>query len=248
VFGELLRAHLQPILERFQFVLCNRKTEASAFDLLNAIYMHLPIELYQPHLKTLMTVLLTRLQSSKSPKFKKDFVISCSLCGHRNATNLLSQLLNEIQPGLLSNLLANVWMPVLKMSLKLDERKVCAMGMGKLMALDEVKQNPQLFVGCCAALVNVLGLNPSSGTAVVEEGSDDELAPPDGGAGLECEASFSKLRNTDLPGAQGGLAPDIPDLHAAAKALMKPQFGQAVLQLAQGNPELQPLATFFASA
>jgi len=244
VFAELLRTHLQPILERFQFVLCNRKTEASAFDLVNAIYMHLPVELYQQHLKTLMTVLLTRLQSSKSPKYKRDFVISCSLFAHRNSTNLLPQVLNEIQPGLLSNILANVWVPVLKMSLKLDERKVCAMGMSKLLALDEVKQNPQLLSSCCVGLVNVLGLLPSAGSTLGEEASDDELGPPDGGAGLECEAAFSKLRNTDLPGAQGGLAPDIPDLHGAAKALLKPQLGPVIMQLVQANQELQPLGVF----
>jgi len=243
VFGELLRTHLQAILERFQFVLCNRKTESSAFDLANAIYMHMPLGFYQQHFKTLVTVLLNRLQSSKSPKLQRDFVVSCSLFVHRSAGNVFPQVLNEIQPGLLGNILANVWLPVLKMSLKLDERKVCAVALARLMVLDDVRGNAQLLLGCCGGLVHVLGLQPSAGTTLAEEASDEE-ALPDGGAGLEYEAAFSKLRNTDLPGAQSGLAPDIPDLPGAVKALLKPQFSAVAAQMAQTNPDVQPLAAF----
>jgi exportin-2 (importin alpha re-exporter) len=143
VFGDLLRAHLQQILERFQFVLCNRKTEASAFELLTTMYVYLPLEFYQQHVKTLLTVLLTRLQSSKSPKFTKDFVVSCSLFVHRDPGNTFPAALNEIQQGLLINLLSQFWLPACKMSLRLDERKVCAMGMCKLLAQDSVRTNPQ---------------------------------------------------------------------------------------------------------
>eukprot|EP00446_Apocalathium_sp_SHHI-4_P008304 CAMPEP_0177163592 /NCGR_PEP_ID=MMETSP0367-20130122/6494_1 /TAXON_ID=447022 ORGANISM="Scrippsiella hangoei-like, Strain SHHI-4" /NCGR_SAMPLE_ID=MMETSP0367 /ASSEMBLY_ACC=CAM_ASM_000362 /LENGTH=1049 /DNA_ID=CAMNT_0018609427 /DNA_START=1 /DNA_END=3147 /DNA_ORIENTATION=+ len=242
-FAELLRSHMEAILMRFQFILCNRKTEASAMDLLNSMYMHLPIEFYQQHFKTLITVVLSRLQSSKSPKLQRDFVISCSLFMHRSPSNLLPQAMNEIQAGLLLNILGSVWMTVLKMSLKLDERKVCTLGLAKLMALDEVKQNPQLLNSCCVSLVALLNLLPATGK-VEEEGSDDDAPLADMGAGLEFEVSFSKLRNTDLPGAQSGLAPDVPDLHAAAKAVLKPNFGPAVMQLAQANAELQPLANF----
>lgn len=244
IFAELLRAHLQSILERFQFVLMNRKTESGAFDLLNAIYMYLPFEFYQQHFKTLMTVLLTRLQRGKSPKFQRDFVVSCSLFMHRSSTNILPQVLNEIQPGLLTNMLANVWMPSLKVSLRLDERKVCTLALAKLMLLDEVRQNAQLVSACCSALILLLGLTPSVTAAIAEEASDDEAVPANGGAGLEYEVSFSKLRNADLPGAQAGLAPDVPDLHGAAKALLRPRLGAAVAQLAQVQAELYPLALF----
>lgn len=243
-FGELLRTHLQAILERFQFILCNRKTESSAFELLNAMYMHLPLELYGQHFKTLLTVLLTRLQSAKSPKLQRDFVISCSLFLHRSATNALPQALEEIQPGLLTNLVVSVWTPVLKMSLRLDERKVCAMGVTKLIAIDQIRQNPQALTGCCTGLVHLLGLMPSATAVGDAELSEEEAPVKDGGAGLEYEVSFSKLRNTDVPGAASGLAPDIPDLHSAVKAVLRPGFSAPVAQLAQTCPELQPLAIF----
>lgn len=242
IFGELLRAQMQAIMERFQFVLCNRKTEASAFDLLNALYLYLPVEFYQQFLKTLLTVLLTRLQSSKSPKFQRDFVVSSSLCIHRNQTNLLPAALNEIQAGLLGNLLGSKWLPVLKMPLRLDERKVCVMALAKLLVLDEIKQNAQLLVQCCGAIISLLGLNPNSAVAVVEEGSDDE--EPTNGMGQEYEVSFNKLRNTDLPGAAAGLAPDVPDIHNTAKAALKPLLGPVIMQLVPNCPDLQLLAVF----
>jgi len=244
VFADLLRSHMQALLERFQFVLSNRRTEVSALELLNSMYVNLPMDFYQQYFKTLMTVLLTRLQNTKSPRFKKDFVISCSLCLHRCSPNVLPAVLNEIQPGLLSNLVMGVWLPVTKNALKLDERKICSVGLVKLMAQDEVRQNQPLLSACCAALVTLLGLTPTSVAAIAEEaGSDDEGAPADGGAGLDFEVSFNKLKNTDLPGAAGGLAPDVPDLHAATKAMLQQQL-PVIGNLVQANPDLHPLAGF----
>merc|ERR1712178_126907 len=107
------------------------------------------------------------------------------------------------------------------MQLRLDERKVCAMALCRIICLDEVRNNQQAFGGCCACLVSLLGLTPSV-TAQEEPASDEELPLVDGGAGLDYEVSFSKLRNTDLPGAAAGLAPDVVDLHAAAKQLLTP--------------------------
>jgi exportin-2 (importin alpha re-exporter) len=244
VFAAMLGQHMESILERFQFVLQNRKTESQAFDLVNAMYAHLPLEIYQKYFQTLVTVLLTRLQNSKSPKFQKEFVVSLSLFMHRDrspAPGVLPGVLNSIQAGLLVNLLSSIWLNVLKTSLRLDERKVCTLAMAKIMMVDEVRKNPQAVAGCGSALISLLGLLPSTTAGVTEE-SDDEL-PVDGGAGLEYEVSFNKLRNTDLPGAMAGLAPDVPDLPAAAKQVLLPQAA-VINQLAQSQPELQPLARF----
>jgi len=242
-FADMLRTHMQAILERFQFILMNRKTEVAALDLLNAMYQYLPIEFYQPFLKTLITVLLTRLQSSKSPKFKRDFVVSCSLCIHKNPSVIA--LFNEIQAGLLSNLVLNVWPPVLQMPLKTDERKVCTMAVAKLLSMEEMRQNTQLVGACSLGLVHLLGLSSSNTKSKMngDDGSDDEPVE-NGGAGQEYEVSFNKLQNTDLPGAAAGLAPDVPELQSAAKAALKPVLGGAVMQLASASADLQPLAVF----
>jgi len=183
--------------------------------------------------------LLSRLHTTKSPKFKKDVIISFSLFTHRDPNNALPKVLNEIQAGLAVQLLSHVWLPLLPSCNKLDERKVCTVGLAKFMAIDEIRQNPVVFGDCCVALVSLCGLLPTSGQSL-EEDTDDE-APENGGAGLEFEVTFSRLRNTDLPGAAAGLAPDIPNLHAAAQTLLRPMM-PAVLQLAQTRAELQPLA------
>eukprot|EP00403_Amphidinium_massartii_P029859 CAMPEP_0178390178 /NCGR_PEP_ID=MMETSP0689_2-20121128/10510_1 /TAXON_ID=160604 /ORGANISM="Amphidinium massartii, Strain CS-259" /LENGTH=939 /DNA_ID=CAMNT_0020010675 /DNA_START=68 /DNA_END=2887 /DNA_ORIENTATION=+ len=242
-FAELLRSNMQALLERFQFLLNNRKTEASAMDLLNCMYMQLPLELYQQYFRTLVTVVLTRLQAGKSPQFKKLAVVSFSVFVHKHPNNVLPQVFSEIQPQLLSQMLPGIWLPALAMSLKWDERKVCGVALARLMGCDEVRQNPQLLSTCCVAMVNLLGLVPSSEVPVEDGASDDEQPPANGGAGLEFEVSFSKLRNTDLPGASAGLAPDIPDLPAAAKALLAP-LASSIAQCASLNIEVQPLARF----
>merc|ERR1719347_2039252 len=107
--------------------------------------MHLPLEFYQGQFKTLVTVLLKRLHDGKSPKLRRDFVVSSSVFIHKNSANVFSQVLNEVQQGLLVNLITGVWGPVLQMTLRLDERKVCIMAIAKLVGIDEVRQNPQLL-------------------------------------------------------------------------------------------------------
>merc|ERR1712087_1042651 len=157
---------------------------------------------------------------------------------------VLPGVVAEIQAGLLATLLSNVWLPALKMALRFDERKVCAMGIVKLMGVAEIAQNPQLMSGCFSALVTLLGLMSSTSVKhSAEDGSDDEGGPADGGAGLDYEVSFNKLRNTDLPGAAAGLAPDVVDLPNAVKAALQPQRG-VLTQLAQAHAELQPLLVF----
>lgn len=241
VFGELLKANMQSILERVQFVISNNRTESSGFDLINSMYLHLPFEFYQQHLKTLVTVLLTRLQQKKQGKFQKDFTTSCSVLVHKTPAGVFPQLMGEIQAGLLVNILTSMWLPSMKMPRSVDERKVCAVALAKLMSHAEISQNQQVFGQCCLALISLLGLLPSTQLSVEEESDDD--APPDLGAGLDYEVSFNKLKNTDLPGSSSSLAPDVPDLHAGVKALLAPAAA-SVAQLATQSGDLQPLAQF----
>lgn len=129
------------------------------------------------------------------------------------------------------------------MALHLDERKVCTLGLAKLMAQDEVRQNQAIFSGCCESLVGLLGLQSSATATVRAEASDDEAPLENGGAGLEYEISFNKLQNTDLPGAAAGLAPDVQDLPAAVKPLLQPHL-PAIMQIIQVKPEFQALVGF----
>lgn len=219
-------------------LLFNRKTEGDALDLLNAVYLHLPIELYQQHFKDLLMVLLRRVHSSKSSFFRKCFVINCCLFCHHQKALTFATVLNEIQSGMIPALLTQIWLPIFKTSLKHDERKVCTLGLMKLMSHDSIKQNGELLSGCYSSIVSMLGLGPSTALSVVEEPSDCEDTH-DGAF----EVSFNKLRNTDLPNLSASLAPDIPDLHAAAKAGLSPMKPN-IMQLAQAHSELNPLLLF----
>jgi hypothetical protein len=86
-------------------------------------------------------------------------------------------------------------------------------------------------------------LTQSATSSLPDDPSDDEAPLVDGGAGLDYEVSYSKLKNTDLPGSAAGLAPDIPDLPVAVKALLAPHR-QAIAQVVQTSTELQPLGPF----
>jgi exportin-2 (importin alpha re-exporter) len=236
-FAQVLQSNMQAIMERVQFVLCNKRTESSGFALINAMFLHLPLEFYQSYLKMLVTVVLTRLQSAKTSKFKKDFTVCMSVLVHRHRTSpaLIPQVFEEIQAGLFMQMFPQVWLPSLGLpSMKMDERKVCTLALARLMHHEVIGSNPEVFGRCCMNLIQLLGLLPSTAVGM-EDNSDDEHHDC---MALEYEATFSKLRNTDLPGCGGGLAPDIPgDAHEPAHALLKP-LSSKIAGLASGNSEL----------
>merc|ERR1712072_203559 len=103
------------------------------------------------------------------------------------------------------------------------------------MGHDGIGSSPEVFGRCCMSLIQLLGLLPSTAVGM-EDNSDDEHHTES--MALEYEATFSKLRNTDLPGCVRGLAPDIPgDFHEPAQALLKP-LSSKIAGLASTNGEL----------
>ena len=75
--------------------------------LCRALY-DLPRSLFSPlHAQ----VMLMRLQGSPTVKFKRALIRSMSLFVHQHGYAMLEQVLNQIQPGMIDQLLTNVWLP-----------------------------------------------------------------------------------------------------------------------------------------
>ena len=79
-FQSLLQQNISEVLKRFESTLNSRKTEGMAFDLLGALFAHLPLHMYQGQLDTVFKVALTALMSRKSEiRLKKHFVLAMSI-------------------------------------------------------------------------------------------------------------------------------------------------------------------------
>eukprot|EP00445_Apocalathium_hangoei_P036695 CAMPEP_0203945012 /NCGR_PEP_ID=MMETSP0359-20131031/80633_1 /ASSEMBLY_ACC=CAM_ASM_000338 /TAXON_ID=268821 /ORGANISM="Scrippsiella Hangoei, Strain SHTV-5" /LENGTH=974 /DNA_ID=CAMNT_0050876113 /DNA_START=78 /DNA_END=2998 /DNA_ORIENTATION=+ len=157
VFGTVLRDGMQTIFERFQYALGHQKLGGSAFALLNAILRYLPPDFYHQYFHIAITLSLGHLQGKKYPELEKEFVISMSLfVWMQQDPQALPRMLEQIQPGLLLQIVKNIWLPSAPKVLLLQRRKVCVVGLARLMTCTEIHSNPQVLGPCCECLAGLL--------------------------------------------------------------------------------------------
>merc|ERR550537_139097 len=236
-FPAVLQQHLDTVLQRFQFVLSHRRLESYAFVLLNALFRHVPAQVYSAKFQQLVQVLLTRLQTKKTPKMMKDFALAMSIFVNISGDHTLPNTLNQIQPGLTQNILLHVWLPSCKTVKPSDEKKVMALALARLMTHPEIAGNAQHFQACLEALAALIG------PGALEEKEEEKEKLLD--AGQEYEVAFSKLSSTET--AQSRL-PDPGDVLQQAKQLLaphKPTIAQVVQMAGPANPALNQLGAIF---
>jgi len=228
---DLLVANLEQILQRFQFVLGHRRLESYGFDLISALFRLVPIDIYEPRLKDLVQVLLTKIHTKKTPKMQKDFALSLSIFVFASNDHRLCTVLNAIQPGLVTNVLQHLWFPALSTLRDSSEKRIAALAVGRLLSFPEVATNAALFQ---QGLESVSALLCNS--AAKDDEEDEELDD----MAQEFEVAFAKLHSTDTAASR---FPDVGYVRAGMKQLLAPQ-ASSFQQVVAANPGLQPLAQY----
>jgi exportin-2 (importin alpha re-exporter) len=205
--GELTQS-LNPILGVFQKLLSLKATEGSAFDLLSSAIVHFPQEAMQPRLGTIFQLILTKLMSSKTPKYTRLVTQFFALFVGKFGGQAFVDSINVMQNGLAINLLAQVWNPrILKdPPVQRMEAKVQVIGITKLLcetpALLADANGQGIWAQTLAGLVTVLTSASFKATATEVDVDDDVLE-------TQYDAQYSKLANA---GAKvEDLFPEVPD-------------------------------------
>jgi exportin-2 (importin alpha re-exporter) len=106
--------HLTPMLGIWQKLNSAKATESSGFELISSLTQYVPHESLEPSLFTVLQLILTRLQGTKSNLYpirsSQYFALFCGLYGGQKFV----ELLNKMQRGLALMLLANSWLPKLQ--------------------------------------------------------------------------------------------------------------------------------------
>jgi len=142
-------------------------------------------------MKTIFTLVFTRLQKDKTLKFIKSFLVFLALFIGKHGANLVLELIDQVQPNLFMNILGSLWIPNITKVNGPIERKMVAVSMTKLIA-ECPKMLVQPYVASWPELLRI--------TIEVLEGHEDETVPPDMGD-IEAEESsgystaFSQLVN-----------------------------------------------------
>jgi exportin-2 (importin alpha re-exporter) len=228
--GELT-SFINPILGVFQKLLSLKATEANAFDLLASVIVHFPQETMEPRLGTIFQLLLTKLQSSKTPKYTRLVTQFFALFVGKFSAQVFVDRLNTMQNGLAITLLVQVWNPrILKdPPVQRMEAKVQVIGLTKLLcempSLLADNNGQQIWCQTLAGLVTVLTSATFKSGATEAEVDDDVLD-------TQYDAQFSKLASTGVK--VEDLFPEVPDSSAT--------FVQSIQRLSASHPGmLMPL-------
>ncbi|KAJ1936744.1 importin-alpha export receptor, partial [Linderina pennispora] len=138
---------LAPILGVFQKLIASKANDHLGFNLLLAITQFTPTESFKQYLRPVVTLCLTRLQSSRTGKFTRNYVhylgsLMCKDPQSGAGVELLYSTMEQIQPGLFANVLQNVLLEAIPRVIGAVERKVTVVGFGLLVASAQFQSNP----------------------------------------------------------------------------------------------------------
>ncbi|KAJ1736097.1 importin-alpha export receptor [Coemansia sp. Benny D160-2] len=139
--------HLQPILGVFQKLIASRANDHHGFGLLLAATQFTPADSVRQFLKPVLTLCLTRLQTSRTAKFTRNLVhyVASVLCIEPQSgagVAMLVDAMNGIQPGLFASVLQNVMLEAIPTVVGRIDRKTVAVGFGLLVASSRFQGDP----------------------------------------------------------------------------------------------------------
>ncbi|KAJ2236393.1 importin-alpha export receptor [Coemansia sp. RSA 1286] len=183
---------LQPILGVFQRLIASRANDHHGFALLLAITQFTPPDALAQFLKPILTLCLTRLQSSRTAKFTRSFVhyAASVLCiGAHEATGVtvFFDAMDAIQPGLLATLLGNVLIEAMPTVIGRVERKAVVVGFS-LMVVSARFQSAPAYVPLTAPVLKQLA-DMLMDTTVTETKAVAEKSTVDGSSTAVAAAS-----------------------------------------------------------
>ena len=106
------------------------------FELLQAVLKFIPAETLRPYMKSIVTMLLTRLQTGRTDKYTYElvrfFMFVCALNVNSMTPDFLLVAVEDVQPQLWSQLLGNIFLPQISKIVPKD-RKIVIVGLIKML-------------------------------------------------------------------------------------------------------------------
>ncbi|MDP2439100.1 MAG: hypothetical protein Q8P67_25415 [archaeon] len=126
---------LEGILGVFQKLISSRSLDHEGFYLMEAIVEYLPPRVLDPYIPTILKVLVGRLQlkASKTPKYVRCMIIFLSLMIAKQGGDFVVKHLDATIDRLTEKFLLSQWIPVVQTVSGRLERKICIIGMTKLL-------------------------------------------------------------------------------------------------------------------
>ncbi|WFD03613.1 importin-alpha export receptor [Malassezia obtusa] len=183
--------HVEAFLGIYQKLISSRLNDVFGFALLQALLRHLPASVMAQYQQPILTLMLMRLQSSKTEKFSQHFVMFVGVyCGVQQDAypEQVVQAFESVQPGLFAQIMQNVVVPDLG-KLAEKQRFNVAAGLIRLLAESPSMLGAQAVVWP-TILAGVLGMLSTAAHAGDANEDEEQVAELDEQG---FQASFSQL-------------------------------------------------------
>jgi len=198
--------HLQAVLGVFQKLLSSKAHGHEAFYILNALVTHVDLASLTQYLPHIWGLLFQKLQSARTTRYVRSLLVFLGVFIAKHGCEATSASIDAVQPGLLTMLVQQVWVPSCQTVQGKYEEKIIAVGGAKILA-DYNALPSDVWCSLLFATVTALESISSSGgggapTTIMGNGSATAM---NGGAGGTEEgddfefsgysAAYAKLHN-----------------------------------------------------
>uniref|UniRef100_UPI0035900396 exportin-2 n=1 Tax=Myxine glutinosa TaxID=7769 RepID=UPI0035900396 len=183
------------LLGVFQKLVASKVNDHQGFYLLDSIVEYMPASVINEYKKQIFILLFQRLQSSKTTKFIKSFLVFINLFCVKYGAIALLELIDSIQPSLFGMVLEKVLVPEVQKVSGTVERKICAVGMTRILTECPAMMNSgysKLWSPVLQALVSLFELPEDDSAPCDEHFIEVEESPG-------YQAAFSQLAFAGRP-------------------------------------------------
>uniref|UniRef100_A0A8C2KFT1 Exportin-2 n=1 Tax=Cyprinus carpio TaxID=7962 RepID=A0A8C2KFT1_CYPCA len=121
------------LLGVFQKLIASKANDHQGFYLLNSIVEHMPPDSITQYRKQIFILLFQRLQSSKTTKFVKSFLVFINLYCVKYGAIALQEIFDSIQPKMFGMVVEKIIIPEVQKVSGQVEKKICAVGITKIL-------------------------------------------------------------------------------------------------------------------
>ena len=200
----LIGKHLEGILGIFQELLSVKVHETYAFRLINQLYKNIALidaNGLSPYIFTILDLQLRRMKlmmkDSKTPKYCRLFIHSLFLYSTVYGSNALYNILDKMDPGLLVELITNVWTHnrLACTHLEMIEIQELVVGATKMLCDSPITTSQPLV--WCEILKSLLPLLEAKGLQMID--LDDTFFIDEEAEDREFDTKYSKLVYAQVP-------------------------------------------------
>jgi len=124
---------IMPLLGVFQKLIASKSNDHEGFYLLSSLIEHMPWSSMEQYAKQVFSLLFQRLQSSKTTKYVKSFMVFMSLFSGLKTGVTLQNMVDSVQPKLFGMMVEKIFVADLQKVSGRTERKIAAVGVTKML-------------------------------------------------------------------------------------------------------------------